>query len=145
MNNIKELEEMIQICETKEELNLRLARLNEQIKKNQINCKHNILVDFTGINNTYKNNLFDIFVPCKCLFCAAIKSQNPTSILIDVHNYLPQCNENNESENNNKFKSIQNLALTLMKENPNITYEELANQLNEIIQSQNQKNQGIQK
>ena len=54
--------------------------------------------------------------------------------IVDARYYMPQFDIKDEEQCNNKFDHIQILALVLLKENPDMSRQELVDKLTNLIQ-----------
>lgn len=110
-----------------------LANINKSIDFQIESCSPHLLVDlgYYGPSTGRK---------CRCLICGKWEEQyffyRPEDIIY-AENYLPEYNIMNDEQCNAKFANIQALALSLLREEPNMSKEELANQLENLIHELN--------
>lgn len=127
--NIFEKIEYLRMLETKgNALTRELATINMNIKQQEESCCH-ILVNLgnKGIIDNHE----------RCLLCGQQAEEGyalASELCIHAEDYLLNYNINDETQRNEKFDAIQTLALGLLRENPNMTREELTIRLNTLIQ-----------
>lgn len=131
MNNVEKIKYLRELETQKDELERKLVPITRNIQQEKNSCSH-ISVDlgcyglYPSTGNKYR-----------CLICGKGKSDEyfyETQYIVYAENYLPQYNIKNEQECDIKFDHIQTLALGLLKENPDMSREELVNKLNNLIQ-----------
>lgn len=134
IRDIQKITEMMELLESKQELQTKLAKIDKKIDSKQQNCAHNIVIDLGGFFlNHQKINGITKAGPCRCLFCGADDIWQQTNIIVDANRYLSRYNASEEKDRNEKFKMLQIIALGLMKQKTNISNEEIINELNKII------------
>lgn len=126
MNSVEKIKNLRELEMQKFELEKKLAFINRNIKEQQMTCLH---IDV----NLGKYMLYDRYC---CILCGEenIEKDFEPEYIIHAENYLPQYDINDEKQCNNKFDHIQTLALGLLKDNPNMSREELVDKLNNLIQ-----------
>ncbi len=105
-----------------------LACININIKQQEESCSH-ILVNLgnKGIIDNYE----------RCLICGQQAEEGCVmafELCVHAEDYLLKYDINDEIQCNEKFDAIQTLAFGLLRENPNMTREELTIKLNNLIQ-----------
>lgn len=114
METIKKMRYVAHLRRVKERLEEELNKTKNEIKEMEMECEH-ISVVSQGIGNLYLSN--------RCLFCAKVL-KNQTDNVVYAINY-----KKGEEET---FDIIQSLVINILKENPELTTEELIGFLNSI-------------
>lgn len=127
MSNIKKIQYFRNLKMQKSELERNLAFINRTINEQSDYCSH------IGVNL----GKFLLYNRCRCLICGRRKEEitflNPEHI-INAENYLPQYDMQDDKQCDEKLDTIQTLALGLLKENPDMSSEQLVYKLNDLIQ-----------
>ena len=103
-----------------------LKFVNEEIKTQQENCSHINVVLGHDKQFTYR----------KCIFCekvmAGVREDIPT---IDATNYKEELYStgSTQEERANRLNELRNLLILLINDNPEITDEEIFNELNQLV------------
>ena len=120
----------------KERINLLqvLYKIEKDINNVEMTCDHvNVYLGES------KNNLAGFL--SRCLFCGGV---HQVDNVIDASEFLPQYDINDKEQCQMKFEQIQTIALGILKENKDITIEELITKLNELMSTEKDKNNDLQ-
>lgn len=130
MNDIKKIKYLRELEEQKNNLQRQIDLINQNIEDQRKSCLH------LGVNLGYYAQYPSTMNKYRCLLCGAGRDDDffYVSNSVDAEKYLPQYDVRNKSECDIKFDNVQKLAIEILKENPNITREELILKLNDLIQ-----------
>lgn len=131
MNNIKKIQYIKFLEMKKNQLEINLENVNKDIKKQKDSCIHlGVNLGYYGLYPSSGNKYI-------CLMCGKGKDGEyfaKPKYIIHAENYLTQYDIIDEEQCNEKFDNIQTLTLGLLKENPDMSIEELSLKLNNLIQ-----------
>lgn len=131
MNKVDKVKYIMKLEEQKEQLERNLAIINGKIDTEREDCSH-VSVDL-GYYGLYPSTGDEY---C-CLLCGKGKNRDyyyEPRYMVHAEEYLPQYNIKDDEQCLAKFEHIQTLALGILKENPEMSNEELAARLNSLIQ-----------
>ena len=132
MNKIEKIKYINDLQMERLSLESKLATVNEKIEEEKNSCLH------VSVNLGYYGLYPSTGDKYRCLICGKGKGDEyycePEYYIVHAEKYLPQFDIKNELQCDDKFLHIQILALGLLKENPNMTREELVDKLNNLIQ-----------
>ena len=131
MNKVDKVKYIMKLEEQKEQLERNLAIINGKIDTEREDCSH-VSVDL-GYYGLYPSTGDEY---C-CLLCGKGKNRDyyyEPRYMVHAEEYLPQYNIKDDEQCLTKFEHIQTLALGILKENPEMSNEELAARLNSLIQ-----------
>lgn len=131
MNKIEKIEYIRQLEIKKVELEKELSNVNKSIEEQKSSCLH------VGVDLGYYGLYPSTGNKCRCLICGMGKGKEyfyEPKYIVDASNYLPHYNIKDEEQCNNKFDFIQILATGLLKENPDMSRQELVYRLKNFIQ-----------
>lgn len=131
MNKVDKVKYIMKLEEQKEQLERNLAIINGKIDTEREECSH-VSVDL-GYYGLYPSTGDEY---C-CLLCGKGKNRDyyyEPRYMVHAEEYLPQYNIKDDEQCLAKFEHIQTLALGILKENPEMSNEELAARLNSLIQ-----------
>ena len=131
MNKVDKVKYIMKLEEQKEQLERNLAIINGKIDTEREDCSH-VSVDL-GYYGLYPSTGDEY---C-CLLCGKGKNRDyyyESRYMVHTEEYLPQYNIKDDEQCLAKFEHIQTLALGILKENPEMSNEELVARLNSLIQ-----------
>ena len=130
MNKVDEIKYIMELEEEKANLERKLSFVNGKIKAIRSICSH-VSVDL-GYYGMYPSTGNEY---C-CLLCGMGKNREyyyGQSPMVHAENYLPQYDIKDDRQCIEKFEHIQMLAFGILKEEPDMTDEELVFRLNTLI------------
>ena len=131
MNKVDKVKYIIELEEQKAQLERKLAIINGKINTQRENCSHvSVDLGYYGLYPSTGNEY------C-CLLCGKGKNRDyyyDPRYMVHAEEYLPQYDIKDDEQCIAKFEHIQTLALGILKENPEMTNEELVSRLNNLIQ-----------
>lgn len=131
MNKVDKVKYIIGLEEEKAQLERKLAIVNGKINTQREACSH-VSVDL-GYYGMYPSTGDEY---C-CLLCGMGKNREyyyDPKYMVHAEDYLPQYDIKDDEQCIAKFEHIQTLALGVLKENPEMSNEELVSRLNNLIQ-----------
>lgn len=131
MNKVDKIKYIIKLEEEKAKLERKLASVNECINVQKNTCSH-VSVDL-GYYGIYPSTGDEY---C-CLLCGMGKNREyyyEPKYMVHAENYLPQYDIKDNAQCLEKFEHIQILALGILKDEPDISNEELVSRLNTLIE-----------
>ena len=131
MNKVDKVKYIMKLEEQKEQLERNLAIINGKIDTEREDCSH-VSVDL-GYYGLYPSTGDEY---C-CLLCGKGKNRDyyyEPRYMVHAEEDLPQYNIKDDEQCLAKFEHIQTLALGILKENPEMSNEELVARLNSLIQ-----------
>lgn len=131
MNKVDKVKYLIELEEEKAQLERKLAIINGKINTQRETCSH-VSVDL-GYYGLYPSTGDEY---C-CLLCGMGKNREyyyDPRYMVHAEDYLPQYDIKDDEQCIAKFEHIQTLALGILKENPEMSNEELVSRLNNLIQ-----------
>lgn len=132
MNKVDKIKYAMKLEEEKVNLERKLNSVNKKIKVQGDNCSH-ISVDL-GYYGMYPSTGDEY---C-CLLCGKGKNREyyyEPKYMVHAEDYLPQYDITDDGQCIEKFEHIQGLALEILKENPDMSNEELVSRLNTLIEN----------
>ncbi len=142
MNKIDKFKYIMKLEEKKAQLERKLAIINRKIEIEREDCSH-VSVDL-GYYGLYPSTGDEY---C-CLLCGKGKNRDfyyDSRYMVHAEEYLPQYDIKDDKQCLDKFEHLQILTLGILKENPEMSNEELISRLNNLIQesiSYNKKQSG---
>lgn len=131
MNKVDKVKYIMELEEQKAQLERKLAIINGKIDTEREGCSH-VSVDL-GYYGLYPSTGDEY---C-CLLCGKGKIHDyyyDPRYMVHAEEYLPQYDIKDDEQCLAKFEHIQTLALGTLKENPEMSNEELVTRLNNLIQ-----------
>jgi len=131
MSKIEQIQYARDLEEKKAKLDRKLEKINNNIEQQKKYCSH-ISVDL-GYYGYYPST-GDMY---RCLICGKGKGKEyffEPEYIIHAENFLPQYDITDVKQCDEKFDNIRTLALGILKENPDMSREELTTKLNNLIQ-----------
>lgn len=131
MNNIEKIQYLRKLEMQKDELEKELMAISRSIDEQKDSCLH------IGVNLGYYALCPSTYNKYRCLICGKKISKEyffESEYTVNSENYLLKYDTEDEEQCDKKFDLIQTLALGLLKEEPNISREELVVKLNKLIQ-----------
>ena len=126
------MQELRELKDEKRKLEKNLAHINNCMNQQKENCFHVMVYlgynGFPVIANKYKY---------RCLICGELDNEKipfKPEYIIHAEDYLPQYDTQDKEQCDEKFDNIQALALNLLRENPDLSREEMVIKLNHLIQ-----------
>jgi len=136
MNKVDQIKSILELEEEKENLEGKLSLINEKIKKIKNDCSHvSVNLGYYGVYPSTGDEY------C-CLLCGMGKNREfyyDTRYMVHAENFMPKYDIKDDKQCIEKFENIQILALGILKENPDMSNEELVSRLNTLIESDNSK------
>lgn len=129
MNNIERITKLRELEEQKAKLEKELNNIKKNIQEEKDNCSH-ISVDL-GYYGYYP----DPGNKYRCLICGKGKDEYfyEPGYIVDASEYLTQYDIRDKKQCDIKFDHIQTIGLGLLKFKPNMTRDQLVNELNNLI------------
>lgn len=130
MNKVDEIKQMIEKEEEKKQLEKSLNAINEEINTQRKSCSH-VSVNL-GCYGIYPSTGDEY---C-CLLCGMGKNHEryfDSKNIVHAEEYLTQYDVKDDTQRNAKFEHIQILALGILKDNPEMSNDELVCELNDLI------------
>ena len=132
MNKFERMQAIIELKKEKERLLEKASLADEEIKNKQKDCSH-IYVDL-GSYGKYSTSQNE----CLCLICGKVKENKYYYETLDkrIHaeKYLPGFNLTDETQCMKKFERVQEIALTILREYPSLSDQELIDRVNIVIE-----------
>lgn len=126
MDQIKRMQYISELEIEKDKLERRLRTINEHIEKERSVCP------CVFIALAYNQKPY--FSSYRCVLCGKEVSWTNHRRIVHAENYLPQYYALDDEQRAIKFDLIQILARGLLKDKPDMSSDELAVQLNNLIQ-----------
>lgn len=131
MNKVDKVKYIMGLEEEKAQLERKLAIINGKINTEREACSHvSVDLGYYGLYPSTSNEY------C-CLLCGMGKNREyyyAPKYIVHAEDYLPQYDIKDDEQCIAKFEHIQTLALGILKENPEMSNEELVSRLNNLIQ-----------
>lgn len=128
MNYAEKINRLYELKSERNKISKRLESIDRDIEQEQEECKH------IGINLGYKNWMSNCLELNQCLICGKIGTFFDPKFLIHAEEYIKQLDPMVREEYEEKFDTIQILALGIIKDNPTMKREEIVKKLNDFIQ-----------
>lgn len=122
MDKSKRIETIRTLKNKKGELKRKLSTIEEQLEMEKELCNH------IGVN--LGNNV------CQCLICG-VKSKESffdSKYMVHAEDYLANFDIGDEKQCNEKFDTLQTMALGLLRDNPSMDNLELTTRFNHLIE-----------
>ena len=129
MNNIERITKLRELEEQKAKLEKELNNIKKDIQKEKDNCSH------ISVNLGYYGYYPDPGNKYRCLICGKGKDEYfyEPGYIVDASEYLTHYDIRDKKQCDIKFDHIQTIGLGLLKFKPNMTRDQLVNELNNLI------------
>lgn len=131
MNKVEKIKIINDLEMEKFSLERKLETINKKLEEEKNSCLH------IGVDLGYYGFYPSTGNKYQCLLCGKGKGEEyffEPEYIVYAEKYLPQFDVNDESQCCDKFLNIQLLALGLLKDNSDMTRQELVDELNNLIQ-----------
>ena len=132
MNKFERMQAIKKLEEEREILLRKLSKIDKKLKNEKEECNH-ISVDL-GYYGIFPSTGDEY---C-CLICGKGKNREfyfePQKNIVHAEKYLPELDITDDAQCTTKFECVQKLALSILREYPNLSDEELVDRLNSLIE-----------
>lgn len=138
MNKIDKIKYIMDLEDRKSKLQRQISKISNEISEQKNSCSH-ISVDL-GYYGLYPST-GDKYC---CLLCGMGKNREyyyEPKYMVHAENYLTQYDIKDDSQCIEKLEHIQILALGILRDNPDMSDEELVSKLNDLIENSIAKSQ----